>query len=207
MQVALLVATIAVAILDWASRLRRIDRLEAWTKPATTLLVIALALVSGAPAGRIGIAVVALVLCLIGDIALMPAIDRFVVGLTAFLLGHVVFIALFMRYGLHHPRLAGIAILLGAVVVMSVGNIIVRGAATHDPALKQPVTAYLLVITTTTAFGWATGLGWVIAGTTLFVISDSILGWRQFVRERAWMSVAVMVTYHGAIAALALSLW
>ena len=41
-----------------------------------------------------------------------------------------------------------------------------------------------------TVCGWATGRGWVIAGTTLFVISDSLLGWRQFVRahvvDGAW---------------------
>ena len=49
--------------------------------------------------------------------------------------------------------------------------------------------------------------GWVIAGTTLFVVSDSLLGWRQFVRSHAWMAVAVMVTYHAAIVSLALSLW
>ncbi|MDO8391412.1 MAG: lysoplasmalogenase [Actinomycetota bacterium] len=207
MQTALLVITIAVALLDWASRLWHHERLETYTKPITTVLVIGLALVSGAPAGHIAVAVVALVLCLGGDVALMPVVDKFVVGLASFLLGHLVFIGLFVQYGLHQPRLAGIAILLGAVLIMSVGNLIVRGAAANDPALKVPVTAYLFVITTMTAFGWATGMGWVIAGTTLFVISDSILGWRQFVRERAWMSVAVMVTYHGAIASLALSLW
>jgi len=206
-QVALLVITIAVAALDWVSRLWHHERLETFTKPATTLLVIGLALVSGAPAGQIAVAVAALVLCLGGDVALMPVVDKFVLGLASFLLGHLVFIGLFLQYGLDQPRLAGVAILLGAVLIMSLGNVIVRGAATKDPALKTPVTAYLFVITTMTAFGWATGMGWVIAGTTLFVISDSILGWRQFVRERAWMSVAVMITYHGAIASLALSLW
>ena len=46
-----------------------------------------------------------------------------------------------------------------------------------------------------------TGLPWVIAGTTLFVVSDSILGWGQFVHRKGWMPVAIMVTYHGAIGA------
>lgn len=207
MQTTLLILTIAVAVLDWASRLWHHERLETITKPATTVLVIGLALVSGAPGGQIAVAVVALVLCLGGDVALMPVVDKFVLGLASFLLGHLVFIVLFVQYGLDQPRLAGVAILLGAVLILSIGNVIVRGAATKDAALKTPVTAYLLVITTMTAFGWATGMGWVIAGTTLFVISDSILGWRQFVHQKAWMSVAVMVTYHGAIASLALSLW
>lgn len=207
MQVVLLIATALVAATDWWTRLAHHPRLETWTKPCTTVLVIGLALVSGASAGRIAVAVVALLLCLGGDIALMPVVDKFVLGLTSFLLGHVVFIVLFVQYGLDAPRLGGLAILLAAVLVMSVGNIIVRGAATKDRALKQPVTAYLLVISTMSAFGWATGSIWVIVGSTLFVISDSVLGWREFVRERPWMPVAVMVTYHGAIVSLALSLW
>lgn len=207
MQVALLVATALAAVTDWWSRVRHLEKLETITKPLTTVLVIGLALVSGAPAGQIAVAAVALTLCLLGDVALMPVIDKFVLGLAAFLLGHLVFIGLFLQYGLPKAWLGGIALLLAAVLVMSVGNVIVMGASAKDPALKQPVTAYLLIISLMTVFGWATGAPWVIVGTTLFVISDSILGWRQFVREQAWMSLAVMVTYHGAIACLALSLW
>ncbi|MCY7300748.1 MAG: lysoplasmalogenase, partial [Ilumatobacteraceae bacterium] len=87
------------------------------------------------------------------------------------------------------------------------GRSIVSGAVAKDPALRTPVVAYLVVISAMTVCGWATGRNWVIAGSTLFVISDSLLGWRAFVRERPWMGVAVMVTYHGAIVSLALSLW
>lgn len=82
-----------------------------------------------------------------------------------------------------------------------------RAAAESAPELRLPVVAYLGVISAMAVCGWATGRGWVIAGTTLFVVSDSLLGWRQFVRSHAWMAVAVMVTYHAAIVSLALSLW
>ena len=97
--------------------------------------------------------------------------------------------------------------MLAGLLIASVGQVIVRGAKVKDAALRTPVLAYLCVISAMAAFGWATGLPWVIAGSTLFVISDAILGWGQFVRRRAWMPVAIMVTYHGAIGALALSLW
>jgi uncharacterized membrane protein YhhN len=83
----------------------------------------------------------------------------------------------------------------------------VQGAAFADRALQKPVLAYLVVIMAMAVVGWSTTMPWVIAGTTLFVISDSILGWHQFVGQKKWMSPAVMITYHGAIAALALSLW
>lgn len=206
-KIALLVATVLSASANWWSRLKDDERVEQWSKPLTTILVIGLALVSGAPKGHIEIAVVALVFCLLGDLALMSFIDKFILGLAAFLIGHIVFIVLFVKDGFDHPLLAGIAVLLAAMLAATVGRAIVLGAAHHDAALRVPVLSYLVIICTMAAFGWATGNGWVIAGSTLFVISDSVLGWRQFVRERPWMPVTVMVTYHGAIAALALSLW
>jgi uncharacterized membrane protein YhhN len=206
-QIALLVATGLAALANWWSRLRPNDRLETWSKPLTTVFVIGLALVSGAPTGQIVVAVVALTLCLAGDVALMPAIDTFVVGLAAFLLGHLVFIVLFVQYGLESAPLAGSAVILAALLAATAGNVIVQGAAHADPKLKLPVLAYLVIISSMAVVGWSTAMPWVIAGTTLFVVSDSILGWRQFVNQKSWMPLAVMVTYHGAIASLALSLW
>jgi len=206
-QIALLVATALAALANWWSRVAHNDRVELWAKPATTILVIGLALASGAPTGHIVIAVVALTFCLLGDIFLMPAVDNFILGLASFLIGHVVFVVLFVTYGLGHRSLAGIAVLALVVMVTTIGRIIVLSAGVHEPALKVPVAAYLVVISTMAAVGWGTGMGWVIAGTTLFVISDAILGWGQFVKDKPWMSLAIMVTYHGAIASLALSLW
>jgi uncharacterized membrane protein YhhN len=205
--IVLLIATALAALTNWWSRVAHNDRVERWAKPLTTVLVIGLALVSGAPAGHIVIAVVALTFCLMGDIFLMPAVDNFLLGLASFLLGHVVFVVLFVKYGLDHRALAGVAVLVLVVMVATIGRIIVLSAGVREPALKVPVGAYLAVISTMAAVGWGTGMGWVIAGTTLFVISDAILGWGEFVKDRPWMSLAIMVTYHGAIVSLALSLW
>ena len=207
MQLTLLVATGLAASANWWSRLRDSNRLEQWTKPLVTMLVIGIALSNDSSTGQVSTAVIALVLCLEGDIALLPAVDRFVLGLASFLLGHLVFIALFVQYGLPKLALAGGALVLVAALIGTVGIRVVQGAARKDPGLRLPVAAYLLVISAMAVCGWATGRGWVIAGTTLFVISDALLGWRQFVRPRAWMSVAVMVTYHAAIVSLAISLW
>jgi uncharacterized membrane protein YhhN len=54
----------------------------------------------------------------------------------------------------------------------------------------------------------AAGAGnwWAVAGAVLFLTSDTILGWRQFVSQRSWMPVAIMVTYHLAQAGLVISL-
>jgi uncharacterized membrane protein YhhN len=207
MQVALLAATALCALANWWSRLINSDRIERWAKPLTTMLVIGIALANESPTGRVATAVIALVFCLWGDIALMAPIDNFVLGLASFLIGHVVFIVLFAQYGMPHIALGAVAVVLMTALAATVGRRIVRGAIEKDPALRIPVVAYLAVISAMTVCGWATGRGWVIAGATLFVISDSLLGWRAFVRERSWMAVAVMVTYHGAIVSLALSLW
>lgn len=203
-QTVVVAVAVLVAAVNWSSRLVDSDRVEAWSKPLTTVLVIAVAALADAPAGQRVVAVVALVLCLGGDIALMPAVDRFVVGLASFLLGHVVFVVLFVQQGLDRPGMAITAVALAVLLVATIGRRIVAGAASSDPALRIPVTAYLVVISAMTVVGWSTGRPWVVVGSTAFVVSDSVLGWRQFVGEKRWMGVTVMVTYHLAIAGLAL---
>ena len=207
MKVALLAATILAALLNWVARVRRNEGLETVTKPLTTMLVICLAIAGVADDVQTATAFAALVLCLVGDVALMPAFDAFISGLSAFLLGHLVFIALFFRYGFDSPSLAALAMMPAIGLAATVGRRIVDGAGEHDRRLRFPVSAYLLVICTMTLAGWATGRWIVVAGTLLFVISDSILGWARFVRSEPWMPLAVMFTYHGAIGLLALSLW
>jgi uncharacterized membrane protein YhhN len=207
LQITLLVATALAAMANWSSRVRPNARLEEISKPLTTVLVIALALVSGAPGAQIAVATAALVLCLAGDVALLDRIDRFIVGLAAFLVGHLVFIILFAQYGMSHLAWGGVALILVATLVATVGRVIVHAAGAGDATLKLPVAAYLTVISAMAVCGWSTGRPWVIAGTTLFVVSDAVLGWRQFVREESWMALVVMVTYHAAIGSLALSLW
>lgn len=206
MFVALAVATALSALTDWWSRFRHLTRVETVTKPLTTILVLAIAATSGAPADRLVPAVVALALCLLGDVALMSVVDKFVLGLASFLLGHLAFVVVFVNTGLESTTLAGISLVLCALLVTGIGQAIVRGASMHDAALRRPVLAYLAIISLMTVFAWATADPWIVVGATLFVISDTVLGWRQFIRERAWMPVTVMVTYHGAIACLALSL-
>lgn len=210
-QAALLAATALAALTNWWAMWRNNRATEAWSKPLTTMLVIGLAIANDSEIRLAGVAVLALVLCLEGDIALLPAIDKFVVGLTSFLLGHIAFIVLFVRYEMPHKGLAAIALGGSVVLIATVGRTIVRGVARTDPALRWPVVAYLVVISAMAVCGWATGRGWVIAGTTLFVLSDTLLGWSRFASDStqrvAWREVAMMVTYHGAIASLALSLW
>jgi len=207
---ALLILIAASALADWWSRLPqerpRAARVERISKPLTTILVIVLAATADAPGARVIVAAVALTCCLAGDVALMEPIDNFVAGLAAFLVGHLVFIALFVGFGLHHGGLASIAAVGGVVVAAAVGRPILLAARRSQQSLTVPVAAYLVVIVSMAVFGWWTGRPWAIVGSTAFVLSDAVLGWQAFVTKRRYFPLVVMITYHVAIVALALSL-
>ncbi len=202
---ALAAALTAVAVLaNWWSRWvgdRRGHSVERISKPAATIGTILMAATAGGGRGVTVAALVALVLCLVGDIALLPDVDRFLLGLVAFLGGHLAFAVMLAMAGLHHGALAGI----GLIVVGAIGGVvaapILRGAARQH--LGVPVAVYLAVISTMAVLGWATGNWLFLVGGTAFVVSDAILGSGRFVAERRWTPLAVMVTYHLAIVALA----
>jgi uncharacterized membrane protein YhhN len=199
-----LIATAVAAIANWYSRVKRNDSIELISKPLTTIGAIAIAALAGGPASATTVTIVALALCLIGDVALLGAVDKFVVGLAAFLLGHIAFVVMFGLRGFDRWTLAGIAIIGCALLLGTTAVPIVRGAAAKG--FGVPVRAYLVVITSMCILGWATGNWLIMLGSTAFIVSDSILGWGQFVAERKWMHLAIMVTYHVAIVALAASL-
>jgi uncharacterized membrane protein YhhN len=198
------IATAIAAIANWYSRVKLNDRVELISKPLTTVGAIAIAASADGPVPATVVAIVALALCLVGDVALLPAIDRFVVGLAAFLLGHIAFIVMFAQRGFDRWILSGIAIVGVAALLGTAAVPIVRGAAAKG--FGVPVRAYLVVISSMCVLGWATGNWLIMLGSTAFIISDSILGWGQFVAEKRWMHLAIMVTYHVAIISLALSL-
>ena len=198
------IATVIAAIANWYSRWKLNVRIELISKPLTTVGAIAIAALAGGPRSATTVAIIALTLCLVGDVALLPAVDQFVVGLAAFLLGHVAFMVMFVQRGLDRWPLAGVAVAGCALLLGTAAVPIVRGAATKG--FGVPVRAYLVVISSMSVVGWATGNWLIMVGATVFIVSDSILGWGQFVAERSWMHLAIMVTYHVAIVSLALSL-
>ncbi len=198
------VITTLLAVANWWSRAVNHRGAEQITKPATTIGAIAIAVTAGAPAGPTTAGVVALVLCLVGDVALLPAVDRFITGLAAFLAGHIAFGVMFATVGLTSVRLGGLGLLVCALVGAVTAVPILRGAERHG--LRRPVTTYLMVISAMVVLGWSTGNWLFVAGSTAFIVSDAILGWGRFVRDHRWTSVAVMVTYHLAIVALAAGL-
>ncbi len=207
----LLAVAAAAAVVDWgavwveSSVARRVERVA---KPLTLLGLIGVALVTPAatPAVQPWL-VLSLVGSLAGDVLLLPP-GRLVPGLVAFLLGHLAYIAAFWQL----PG-SGAWLVLGVcaalLLIATVGRTLVRAAA--HAAMGAPVAAYLGVISMMAIVATRTGILAAVVGAWLFVASDSMLGWGQFVladraREGARLRVAVITTYHIAQVLLVLAL-
>lgn len=201
-----LICTAIAAAANWWSRMRPTANLELFSKPATTIFVIWVAIASDGPRDATILAVVGLAFCLLGDVALLPVVDRFIVGLGAFLVGHMFFVAMFAVLGLPHPWWGVPAMIAVIALGWVVARPIIAGATAKSPQLRIPVVAYFSVISTMFVVATMTGNAWGIAGATAFVISDSLLGRGEFVREMRWTHLGIMVTYHAALLGLALSL-
>jgi uncharacterized membrane protein YhhN len=203
----LLALTLVVAAGDWHAVHHGSRALEYVCKPLTmvVLLAAALALDVDDTAVRTWF-LVAIVLCLAGDVLLMLPQDLFVFGLGSFLLGHIAYIVGMQVDGVDSVRLlAGVVLVVGALAV--IGTRILRGVrAGPEPELTGPVTAYMLVISTMVASAIGTGHVAAIVGAALFYASDALIAWNRFLRETRHGRLAIMVTYHLAQIGLVLSL-
>lgn len=196
-----------MSILDWVAVARRSPVLEYVSKPAATIAFLAVVATFDVPHGAPwGWRVVACAFCLLGDVFLMLPRDAFIPGLVSFALAQVMFTVSFIT---SDPSLMQAAI--GAAVVVPVALLLVRrfvGALrrTGDTALMAPVVAYMVVISAMAISAFAAGTALAVAGALSFIVSDSLIAESRFVRSRRWHDVGIMVTYHLALADLALGM-
>src|SRR5690606_19984305 len=154
----LLTLTFVVAGGNWVAVERDIKPLEYLCKPLTMVALIAttLALDVGDETVRTWF-VVALVLCLVGDVFLMLPQDLFVYGLGAFLLGHVAYVVGMQVDGIDPVRF-GIGVLLVLLAMGVIGGRIVSAVKAGDAAeMAGPVVAYMVVISAMVATAIGTG--------------------------------------------------
>ena len=194
------------AVANWWSVATDHHPTELWSKPLALLALIGVAVTldPADPAVRVWF-VVALVCSLAGDVLLLDD-RRFVYGLAAFLCGHLAYTAGFLAAPEWRWWSAALAAVAIVALVFTAGRRIVAGARAEEPKLGPPVVAYLTVISAMAITAAAAGDAWAVVGAALFVTSDTILGWRNFVNRRPWMPLAVMVTYHLGQAGLVASL-
>ena len=205
---------VTVSLLVWA-RLTDKRRLEYLSKPASTLLVIAVALLSllqagTQPAYSWAIAL-GLLLSLGGDVSLMLRTNRwFLIGLVLFLLAHVVYaVAFTVPNGFHAGDwvVGGVLLVVGVVLFVYLRPGLDRMAA--------PVLTYTLVILIMVSRAISTHFGvyftpsqaWLIAvGAILFMLSDVLLAINRFRRPFKAEPFGLFLYYGGQLL-IALSTW
>jgi uncharacterized membrane protein YhhN len=178
-------------------------------KPLSTLLVIAVALLSllepvWNPTYTVGVGV-GLVLSLGGDVALMFQERRraFVLGLVLFLLAHVAYTVTFTLLGAFSAW-----DLLSAAVLLAAGVSVYGLLRPTLGPMAGPVIAYIVVISVMvnrTGSTWASplfGAGqatMVWAGAVLFYLSDLILALNRFWRPWRYNRLGLALYYGGQL--------
>ena len=202
-----LVIACAAAVLDWAAVARESALFEYVSKPATTLALLATALSFDVVHDATwGWRIAALAFCVLGDVFLMLPRDAFVPGLASFAVAQVLLAISFVSDDVHVGRLV-----VGLVVTVPVSVVLARRFVSAirragRPELVAPVVVYLVVISAMAVTSIAAGAVVAIVGALLFMLSDSLIAESRFVKERAWHGVAIMVTYHFALAGLVFGL-
>ncbi len=122
----------------------------------------------------------------------------FVIGLTAFLIGHLFYIGAFRKVAtVSMPKILSLIALVPFGVWMGfrlVQSLLSQG----ESPLIIPVLLYIFVILTMCFIAILTGNRYSIIGSVLFVISDAILAWNMFVAAISLSGIYVMTTYYGA---------
>ena len=191
------------AVANWWSRVRADAKVELVTKPLVTIAMIVAALgIDARPEAARWWFVAGLLGCLAGDVALLPSVDRFIVGLASFLVGHLLFLVGALIIGAQVNWTLGVVIAVVAVAAILAGPRIVRASG----PLKPAVGGYLVAISAMAVTIGATGRVAGAVGASAFVVSDTVLGWDAFVGRRKHAPVVIMVTYHLALAGLVLTL-
>ena len=210
----LLIAAAAISGLsaiaaDWRGQRHALFYLA---KPLTTVLILLLAWVSLAalPGYRLWI-MAALACCLVGDLALMFAgTCCFVLGLSAFLIGHVLFIAAFVTGLPLSPLFLPLPAVLGAGAFLLLAAGYAVWLLPRTGRLQPAVLLYLTVLSLMvlaallrSALGEHTADDWVLAGALLFALSDAVLAYRKFVAAPWWGQPVTLLTYYLAIGVMA----
>ena len=181
-------------------------------KPLTMLLIMLVALLEPAISPSYKYLILAgLLFSLAGDVFLMLPSDRFVSGLIAFLIAHLLYIVAFAAKvdGLLYWPLIPLVILGGVVYTMIYPSL---------EEMKIAVLLYVLVILTMAWLAWEwwaqTGQKDALIaffGAMLFVVSDVILAFNRFRGAVKYYSALNLTTYFGAQCLLAtsigLSIW
>lgn len=145
----------------------------------------------------------ALTCCLCGDILLaFGARIAFLLGLVAFLVGHLLFATTFFVIGTTGPGLA-----IGVLLMVLAAGIIWQWLAPHLDDMTTPVLAYLVVISIMVCGAWSTlssahipceARFGILIGASLFYLSDIAVARQRFVISDHWNRMVGLPLYYAA---------
>lgn len=188
------------AVVDWWSVATDHRRVEAIAKPLVMIwLIIAAIVIDADPSAVRPWIVGALVAGLVGDILLLPNVDKFLAGLGAFLVGHVLYFGGLIQIRGSWIQLA-LGIIAGAALLALIGRPIVR--AVRGTSYYVPVTVYMGAVSALAVVGIASGRWVLAAGAIAFALSDALLGSDRFVTPAPQRRVYIHVLYQLGQAAL-----
>ena len=136
-----------------------------------------------------------------GDVALMGTSERqFLAGVASFFGAHLAYVGAFRAMGTGSPTAsrAGRAVLALSSALVPANAV---AAGRKDARFGVPIGVYGLVLTamaaTTAVLPDSPGRGRIQAGAALFLLSDSLIGAQQFLRDEPAPALesAVMATY------------
>jgi len=130
----------------------------------------------------------------------------FLIGLSAFLAGHLAYVVALTRFGIDQLS-AVFGLLLVLIALLSFGYRVLAGA--HEiggGTLTAGLVLYVVALGSVVVLGVGTGQLWIATGSVLFAASDLMLGYDRFVLARSWSALAVIVTYHLAQGLLVIGL-
>jgi uncharacterized membrane protein YhhN len=217
---------LGVFVLDWLAVGVNWVRVERFTKPLAMILVITwtLAAVGWSMQPLVVLLMLAQLCGLAGDILLMLSSRWFLLGLGAFLAGHLLYISLLVwniildvqRGGFTGLSLGWVLLILiiWAAVILSFYRFVAPKSPrlTMPPLLWAPIQVYGWILSGVLIFSilavfyapsFSASLIFLPAGAFLFYISDSLLAYDRFKRKMPKIRVWVMVTYHLAQFSLA----
>lgn len=208
MTLTLLVLAAISAVADWYAVWRRRVTWEHGLKPLTLVLLIA-----AAASAHLGDAkpwvIVALALGLLGDIGLMLSDDAaaepdlpFLLGLGAFLLGHVAYLIAFVRHGVHAGWIIAGLVLALALATPSIVPVLTGARRDAGTPLASVVAVYAALLTAMATLAVGTARAATGIGGLLFLTSDILIARDKFLPSdpatprSTRVPVLIMVTYH-----------
>lgn len=150
----------------------------------------------------------ALIFSWIGDVVLMFQSMNplfFIGGLIAFLIGHIIYMMLFIKEKRSDLPQNSSFLRIGLMAIIAYLIVMLTLLFPHLGGMSLPVTIYALTISAMLATairgysGWESPANaWILRGAILFVMSDSILAFNKFYQPIWLASFFIMVTYLAA---------